>query len=61
MWTASPTIPSSKTWGHHMLTEHPGAVTFIVLDIFLLSGAFALTVAQASQVMFFDIYLHFCC
>ncbi|KAG1341873.1 S-acyltransferase [Cocos nucifera] len=50
MWTASPTIPSSEAWTHHMLTEHPGAVTFLVLDTFLLFGAFALTVAQSSQI-----------
>ncbi|XP_010939302.1 probable protein S-acyltransferase 23 [Elaeis guineensis] len=50
MWTGSPKIPSSETWIHHMVTEHPGAVTFLVLDVFVLSGAFTLTVAQATQI-----------
>lgn len=50
MRTGSPIIPSSGTWIHHMVAEHPGAVAFLVLDTILLFGAFVLTVAQASQI-----------
>jgi hypothetical protein len=35
-----------------MLTNHPGAVLFMFLDVFLLTGALILTGAQAVQVNF---------
>ncbi|PKU87337.1 probable protein S-acyltransferase 23 [Dendrobium catenatum] len=50
MWTGSPVKPSSGRWMHHMVTEHPGAVSFLLMDTILLAGASALTIAQASQI-----------
>lgn len=35
-----------------MIFEHPGAVSFLVMDIILLIGVLILTAAQASQVVF---------
>lgn len=52
MWTASSIVPSSGSWIHHMIFEHPGAVSFLVMDTILLIGVLILTVAQASQVVF---------
>jgi hypothetical protein len=37
---------------HFMVTKHPGAVLFMFLDVFLLTGALILTGAQAVQVNF---------
>lgn len=50
MWTASPTLPSSESWIHHMISEHPGAVSFLFMDLFLFTGVLVLTIAQASQI-----------
>lgn len=49
MWTASSIVPSSGTWIHLMTSEHPGAVSFLVMDTIFLIGVLILTVAQASQ------------
>jgi len=51
MWTASAVVPSSGTWIHHMISEHPGAVSFLVMDTILFTGVLVLTVAQGSQVL----------
>ncbi|KAM0937954.1 putative protein S-acyltransferase [Dioscorea sansibarensis] len=50
MWTGSRSLLSSGTVITYMVKEHPGAVTFLVLDLVLLSAALALTIAQASQI-----------
>uniref|UniRef100_A0A1D1Z4B1 S-acyltransferase n=1 Tax=Anthurium amnicola TaxID=1678845 RepID=A0A1D1Z4B1_9ARAE len=50
LWTGSPEPPFSRSWIHHMVTEHPDAVVFLVIDIVLFSGAMALTIAQTSQI-----------
>ncbi|KAK8962953.1 putative S-acyltransferase [Platanthera guangdongensis] len=50
MWTGSMVIPYSGRWMHHMMKEHPGAVTFLVMDVICLAGALALTIAQGSQI-----------
>ncbi|ONK76076.1 uncharacterized protein A4U43_C03F23630 [Asparagus officinalis] len=50
MWTASPLLSSSGSWIHQMISEHPGAVAFLVMDSILLNGLIVLTVAQASQI-----------
>lgn len=50
MWTASPMFPSSGTWINRMICEHPGAVSFLVMDTFLFTGVLVLIVAQASQI-----------
>jgi len=51
MWTASSIVSSSGAWIHHMISEHPGAVSFLVMDTILFTGVLVLTVAQASQVV----------
>ncbi|XP_074580026.1 putative protein S-acyltransferase 23 isoform X1 [Curcuma longa] len=48
--TWSPPIPSSETWMHLLMLEHPGAVSFMVMDALLLSGTLTLMVTQAYQV-----------
>ncbi|RWR74047.1 S-acyltransferase 23 [Cinnamomum micranthum f. kanehirae] len=50
MWTESPALPSAGKWIHFMVTEHPGIILFLVMDVICLSGAVALTIAQASQI-----------
>lgn len=45
--------PSSfVAWLNYTGTQHIGAITFIIADVFLFSGVSALTVVQASQVCF---------
>lgn len=43
-------LSSSESWIHFMVTKHPGAVLFMFLDVFLLTGALILTGAQAVQI-----------
>nr|CAD1822388.1 unnamed protein product [Ananas comosus var. bracteatus] len=50
IWTEPVMIPASETWIRYMVTKHTGAVLFLFLDVFLLSGASILTGAQASQI-----------
>ena len=52
LWTEPVVLSSSESWMHFMVTEHPGAVLFMFLDVFLLTGALILTGAQAVQVNF---------
>lgn len=52
LWTEPVILSSSETWMHFMVTKHPGAVLFMFLDVFLLTGALILTGAQAVQVIF---------
>jgi hypothetical protein len=52
LWTEPIILSSSETWMHFMVTKHPGAVLFMFLDVFLLTGALILTGAQAVQVIF---------
>lgn len=52
LWTEPIILSSSETWMHFMVTKHPGAVLFMFLDVFLLTGALILTGAQAVQVNF---------
>jgi palmitoyltransferase ZDHHC13/17 len=44
-----------------MVTKHPGAVLFMFLDVFLLTGALILTGAQAVQVNYLMGNMHHCC
>jgi len=50
LWTEPIILSSSESWTHFMLTNHPGAVLFMFLDVFLLTGALILTGAQVVQV-----------
>lgn len=50
MWTGSLEAPLSRRWISQMMSEHPGAVIFLGVDVLILSGAAALTIAQSSQV-----------
>lgn len=52
LWTEPVILSSSESWMHFMVTKHPGAVLFMFLDVFLLTGALILTGAQAVQVIF---------
>nr|GLL45330.1 protein S-acyltransferase 24-like isoform X1 [Ipomoea trifida] len=46
-----PMAPSSfVAWLNYTGTQHIGAITFIIADVFLFSGVSALTVVQASQI-----------
>ncbi|KAF3323779.1 putative protein S-acyltransferase 23 [Carex littledalei] len=50
VWTEPVVLDPTEKWIHYMVTRHTGAVFFISLDFFMLTGALILTVAQASQV-----------
>ncbi|KAI4995700.1 probable protein S-acyltransferase 23 isoform X1 [Hordeum vulgare subsp. vulgare] len=50
LWTEPIILSSSESWTHFMVTKHPGAVLFMFMDIFLLTGALILTVAQAVMI-----------
>ncbi|XP_039823477.1 probable protein S-acyltransferase 23 isoform X2 [Panicum virgatum] len=50
LWTEPIILSSSESWTHFMLTNHPGAVLFMFLDVFLLTGALILTGAQVVQI-----------
>ena len=50
LWTEPIILSSSESWTHFMVTKHPGAVLFMFMDIFLLTGALILMVAQAVMV-----------
>lgn len=45
-----PSAPSFGGWLSHSTTEHPGAIAFLAMDIFLFFGVAVLTFVQASQV-----------
>ncbi|KAK4431799.1 protein S-acyltransferase 24 [Sesamum alatum] len=46
-----PMAPSSfGAWWNHVGSQHVGALSFVVADLFILSGVAALTCAQASQI-----------
>ncbi|XP_077217128.1 putative protein S-acyltransferase 23 isoform X2 [Tasmannia lanceolata] len=49
IWT-EPVLSFAGTWTQHLVTQHPGAITFLVLDVVLLLAGAALTTAQASQI-----------
>ncbi|XBH84723.1 hypothetical protein VPH35_072825 [Triticum aestivum] len=51
LWTEPIILSSSESWTHFMVTKHPGAVLFMFMDIFLLTGALILTVAQAVMIV----------
>lgn len=53
VWTEPVVLDPTEKWIHYMVMRHTGAVFFIFLDFFMLTGAFILTVAQASQVIIF--------
>lgn len=50
IWTESPTFHSAGKWTHYMVTEHPGAIVFLFLDVICLSAGSVLTTAQSSQI-----------
>ncbi|WVZ51278.1 hypothetical protein U9M48_002434 [Paspalum notatum var. saurae] len=50
LWTEPIVLSPSESWIHFMVTKHPGAVLFMFLDVFLLTGALILTGAQAVQI-----------
>ncbi|CAA6653505.1 unnamed protein product [Spirodela intermedia] len=50
MWTGSLETPLSRRWISQMVSEHPGAVIFLAVDLIILSGVAALTIAQSSQI-----------
>lgn len=45
-----PSPPSFGGWLSHNVAEHPGVISFLVMDFFLFFGVAALTFIQASQV-----------
>ncbi|URD98432.1 DHHC palmitoyltransferase [Musa troglodytarum] len=45
-----PSPPSFGGWLNHNATEHPGALSFLIMDFFLFFGVAVLTVVQASQI-----------
>lgn len=52
MWTVSQVFPSVGKWIHFLVNEHPGIISFLVVDIICVSAGTTLTIAQASQVIF---------
>uniref|UniRef100_A0A0E0F6I2 S-acyltransferase n=1 Tax=Oryza meridionalis TaxID=40149 RepID=A0A0E0F6I2_9ORYZ len=50
LWTEPIILSSSESWINFMLSNHPGAVLFMFMDAFLLTGALILTGAQATQI-----------
>ncbi|KAF5206561.1 S-acyltransferase [Thalictrum thalictroides] len=50
IWIALPTMPTSETWIHHVVVEHPGAVTFLLVDTIIAISAATLTISQATQI-----------
>ncbi|XP_077234001.1 putative protein S-acyltransferase 23 [Tasmannia lanceolata] len=50
IWTEPTILSSPETWAHHMVTQHPGAIVFLVMDVVSLFAGAAFTVAQASQI-----------
>uniref|UniRef100_A0A0E0J357 S-acyltransferase n=1 Tax=Oryza nivara TaxID=4536 RepID=A0A0E0J357_ORYNI len=50
LWTEPIILSSSESWINFMLSNHPGAVLFMFMDVFLLTGALILTGAQATQI-----------
>ncbi|CAA7407499.1 unnamed protein product [Spirodela intermedia] len=49
--TRDPTSPTSfGGWVSHAASQHPGAITFLMMDFFLFFGVAVLTVVQASQI-----------
>lgn len=51
IWTTTPVLPTEETWIHHVIVQHPGGVSFLLVDIIILLAATILTVSQASQVI----------
>ncbi|KAF3786805.1 putative protein S-acyltransferase 23 [Nymphaea thermarum] len=49
IWTEKMVPSSAGSWVYHTIASHPGAVAFLVFDVFVLMGGAILTVAQASQ------------
>ncbi|THU73878.1 hypothetical protein C4D60_Mb04t27480 [Musa balbisiana] len=45
-----PSPPSFGGWLNHNATDHPGALSFLIMDFFLFFGVAVLTVVQASQI-----------
>ncbi|XP_031483677.1 protein S-acyltransferase 24 isoform X1 [Nymphaea colorata] len=50
IWTEKMVPSSAGSWVYHTIASHPGAVAFLVIDVFVLMGGAVLTVAQASQI-----------
>ncbi|RRT57932.1 hypothetical protein B296_00033390, partial [Ensete ventricosum] len=45
-----PSPPSFGGWLSHNASEHPGAISFLIMDFFLFFGVAVLTAVQASQI-----------
>lgn len=49
LWMEVPTLPS-ETWIHHVVVQHPGAFTFLLVDACIVLSAATLTISQATQI-----------
>lgn len=63
-WTAKLVVPAAKSWIHFVAVQHPGAVAFVVMDVFIFIGVFSLLTVQVSQVSylkyFFSLFIDVC-
>lgn len=50
IWTEQLDPEASESWVHHLVTKHLGAIVFLAMDCFLLSGVMILTIIQSSQI-----------
>ncbi|KAJ9175028.1 hypothetical protein P3X46_013615 [Hevea brasiliensis] len=50
IWTAVESLHTEGRWIHYVVVQHPGVVTFLVLDMIIFIAATTLTIAQASQI-----------
>ena len=54
--------PSFWKWINHAGNHHVGALSFLIMDIFLFFGVAVLTLVQASQVRLWDLlYFQYIC
>lgn len=57
-----PAAPDSfGTWLNYSASNHPAAVSFVIMDLFLFFGVAVLTLVQASQVKDILFYVIFLC
>ncbi|OAY45293.1 probable protein S-acyltransferase 23 isoform X1 [Manihot esculenta] len=50
IWTAVESLHTEGRWIRYVVVQHPGVVTFLVLDMIIFIAATTLTTAQASQI-----------
>ncbi|CAM8932493.1 unnamed protein product [Rhodiola kirilowii] len=50
IWTAKTILLYDEEWIHHVTTQHPGFICFLVVDAIILMAASALSITQAYQI-----------